>query len=81
MFAGINVLLALFVWFFIPETRKVMLEEIDTLFGGANHVDNGGKIMGVENAHHANVDAELGRLSADDKIGDVHTEHVEFTKH
>lgn len=37
----------------IPETKGVLLEEIDTLFGGANHVENGGKIMGVEDAHHA----------------------------
>lgn len=38
MFAGINFLLAIFVFFFIPETKHVPLEEIDALFGGANHV-------------------------------------------
>lgn len=37
MFAGINVLLAIFVYFLVPETRKVKLEEIDVLFGGSNH--------------------------------------------
>ena len=77
MFAGINILLALFVYFFIPETRRVMLEEIDTLFGGKNHVDNGGKMMGIEDAHHADVDTELGRRSLNDKTG---TEHIHEVK-
>ncbi|KGO77834.1 Major facilitator superfamily domain, general substrate transporter [Penicillium italicum] len=45
MFAGINFLLALFVWFFIPETKQVPLEEIDTLFGGANHVAQGEEVL------------------------------------
>ncbi|KAJ5493993.1 Major facilitator superfamily domain general substrate transporter [Penicillium fimorum] len=45
MFAGINFLLAIFVWFFIPETKMVPLEEIDTLFGGANHVTQGEEVM------------------------------------
>lgn len=44
-FAGINVLLALFVFFFIPETKKVELEEIDTLFGGANHKEKGAELV------------------------------------
>lgn len=55
MFAGINILLAVFVYFFIPETKGVMLEEMDAMFGGANHVNEGGKVMGIEDAHHADV--------------------------
>lgn len=55
-FAGINVLLALFVVFFIPETKKVSLEEIDALFGGANHVVAGGEIVGVKDPHHAEIE-------------------------
>jgi hypothetical protein len=47
MFAGINVLLAAFVWFCIPETKNVGLEEIDTLFGGVNHVVGGEAMVGV----------------------------------
>jgi len=39
----------------IPETKKVSLEEIDTLFGGSNHVEKGGDILHVEDAHHAHV--------------------------
>jgi len=50
MFAGINILLAAFVWFFIPETKGVTLEEIDTLFGGENHIVGGEAMVvgGVE---------------------------------
>ncbi|KAI9713877.1 MAG: hypothetical protein M1820_000607 [Bogoriella megaspora] len=58
MFAGINFLLAVFVFFFIPETKKVPLEEIDVLFGGSNHVEKGGDLLGVEDAHHAIVAAD-----------------------
>lgn len=45
MFAGVNFLLAVFVYFMIPETKKVKLEEIDTLFGGANHVEKGAVLI------------------------------------
>jgi hypothetical protein len=44
MFAGINFLLVAFVWFFVPETKKVSLEEMDAVFGGANHVVGGAEI-------------------------------------
>ncbi|KAF2094505.1 putative MFS sugar transporter [Rhizodiscina lignyota] len=44
-FAGINVLLALFVFFFIPETKQIELEEIDTLFGGSNHKEKGAELV------------------------------------
>jgi len=44
---AVNFLLALFVYFFIPETKQVPLEEIDVLFGGANHVDKGAQMLGV----------------------------------
>lgn len=47
MFAGINFCLALFTWLYLPETRKVKLEEIDTLFGGANHVEKGANLLDV----------------------------------
>lgn len=48
MFAGINFLLTLYVYFFIPETKKVALEEIDALFGGSNHVTQGGLLVDQE---------------------------------
>ncbi|KAK7976762.1 hypothetical protein PG989_015225 [Apiospora arundinis] len=52
-FMAVNVLLAVFVWFLIPETKQVSLEEIDVLFGGQNHVEKGGQMMGVPDPHHA----------------------------
>jgi MFS family permease len=58
MFAGINFLLAVFVWFFIPETKQVPLEEIDALFGGANHVTNGERLMVGEKERHFEAEAQ-----------------------
>lgn len=54
-FAAINLCLGAFVYFCIPETRKVSLEEMDVLFGGANHVEKGGDLLHVEDAHHAHA--------------------------
>ena len=50
-----NVLLAFFVWFMIPETKGVALEEVDVLFGGANHTVKGGDLLHVEDPHHAHI--------------------------
>ncbi|KAL9073309.1 MAG: hypothetical protein Q9157_004786 [Trypethelium eluteriae] len=75
MFAGINVLLALFVWWFIPETKKVALEEIDVLFGGSNHVEKGGDLLGVEDAHHTTVGADRAG-SIDNKAAADHVQEV-----
>ncbi|KAL1899583.1 hypothetical protein Sste5346_002985 [Sporothrix stenoceras] len=47
LFMAINFVLAAYVYFLIPETKQVPLEEIDVLFGGANHVDKGANILGV----------------------------------
>ncbi|KAL2847875.1 hypothetical protein BJY01DRAFT_246640 [Aspergillus pseudoustus] len=40
-FMTCNMFLTVFVWFMIPETKKVLLEEMDTLFGGPSHVQSG----------------------------------------
>jgi MFS family permease len=60
MFAAINVLLAAFVWFFVPETKQVSLEEMDAVFGGANHVNEGAALEQKDPARHQSVvvDAE-----------------------
>ncbi|KAI0852933.1 general substrate transporter [Daldinia vernicosa] len=50
-FMAANFLLAVFVWFCIPETMKIPLEEIDALFGGQNHVEKGGQMLGITDAH------------------------------
>ncbi|KAL0260848.1 hypothetical protein SLS55_004540 [Diplodia seriata] len=70
MFAGINIMLAVFVYFFIPETKQVSLEEIDVLFGGSNHVEKGGDLMGVEDAHHVHVGVE-GKGGVEGRESDV----------
>ncbi|KAF2266971.1 general substrate transporter [Lojkania enalia] len=66
MFAGINGLLAAFVWFFVPETKKVSLEEIDTLFGGANHIERGAEIIDHKGAveHIPELDEQNKAVSA-----------------
>ena len=50
MFMGVNFLLAVFVWYCIPETKGVMLEEMDELFGGANHVVAGAELIDMGKA-------------------------------
>lgn len=42
---AMNVCLAIIVYFILPETKQIPLEEMDTLFGGVNHVEKGAAIM------------------------------------
>jgi Sugar (and other) transporter len=58
-FAGINLLLAAFVFFFVPETKHVSLEEIDVLFGGSNHLTQGENLL---------VETKLGIRPGNDEI-------------
>jgi hypothetical protein len=55
MFAAINILLAVFTWFFVPETKQVSLEEMDAVFGGQNHVVEGAAIENKDPARHESV--------------------------
>lgn len=55
MFAAINFLLAIFVWFFVPETKNVSLEEMDAKFGGANHVASGAEMEHKEVVRQASI--------------------------
>ncbi|EHK96178.1 putative Low-affinity glucose transporter HXT1 [Glarea lozoyensis 74030] len=41
LFFGINIVLFVFVWYMIPETKNKTLETMDVLFGGVNHADKG----------------------------------------
>jgi len=65
-FFAMNLVLAAFVFFFIPETKQITLEEIDVIFGGSNHVEKGGDLLHVEDAHHAHVGID-NVLGADSK--------------
>ncbi|KAI1458044.1 general substrate transporter [Annulohypoxylon moriforme] len=65
-FMATNFVLAVFVWFCIPETMKVPLEEIDTLFGGQNHVEKGGQMLNATNAHDANPKENNSEVRQDD---------------
>ncbi|KAJ5804667.1 uncharacterized protein N7518_000970 [Penicillium psychrosexuale] len=69
MFAGINFLLAVFVWFLIPETKQVPLEEIDILFGGANHVARGEEVL----AHQKGVQMSHEESKQPDAVAVEHT--------
>lgn len=53
-----NICLVIFVWFIVPETKKVSLEEIDVLFGGQNHIEKGGDLLHVEDPHHVHLDLQ-----------------------
>ena len=80
MFAGVNFLLALFVWAFLPETKKVGLEDMDTLFGGQNHVEKGGNLLGIEEARHAELGEHgtneiLTEIVAEKRAGHTTTTH------
>jgi len=57
-FFATNILLAAFVYFFIPETKQVALEEMDALFGGQNHVEKGSQLLGAAPAVAATVGDE-----------------------
>ncbi|KAF2753514.1 sugar transporter [Pseudovirgaria hyperparasitica] len=67
MFMAVNVLLAVFVWLWIPETKKVSLEEMDGLFGGQNHVEKGADLVGAEDAHHV----DLGEKGGVERVREV----------
>ncbi|KAL4878715.1 general substrate transporter [Aspergillus karnatakaensis] len=45
MFGAINLVLFVFVWFLIPETRGVGLEHMDTIFGGVDHASKGAEML------------------------------------
>lgn len=73
MFAAIDVLLGLFVYFFIPETKGRTLEEMDIIFGGSDHVQQG--MM-----EHPDLAEQGTRQSLDFKSPDgLDIEHIELS--
>ncbi|PSN70779.1 general substrate transporter [Corynespora cassiicola Philippines] len=47
-FMSANICLAAFVFFCLPETKKVALEQMDELFGGVSHVAKGAELIEIE---------------------------------
>jgi hypothetical protein len=45
MFGAMNIVLFVYVWFLIPETKGVPLEHMDHLFGGIDHTDQGAEMF------------------------------------
>ena len=52
----------------IPETKRVTLEEMDTLFGGSNHIEKGGDLLHVEDTHHVNLEVGHNAINMNDHI-------------
>jgi hypothetical protein len=51
----------------VPETKKVSLEEMDAVFGGANHVAGGAEIEHKDPARHQSISVDPGNKTATDK--------------
>jgi hypothetical protein len=62
MFGAINVILFVFVWFCIPETKGVSLEHMDVLFGGIDHAD-GGAAMATERGEAVHNDKASANIT------------------
>jgi hypothetical protein len=73
-FMSANIVLVIFVWFMVPETKKISLEEIDVLFGGQNHIEKGGDLLNVEDPHHAHVRG-LDMSGREKGVGVTYVEH------
>lgn len=73
MFAGINCLLVAYVYFLIPETKGVPLEEMDRLFGGVSHVQGGAEML-QDGGDHARLEAHRPSSKGVSDHGDHHIE-------
>ncbi|KAH7171003.1 general substrate transporter [Dactylonectria macrodidyma] len=60
-FMAVNLLLAVFVYFFIPETKGIALEQMDVIFGGTDHTEKGAQMLGVGfESQHNPIDTKDG---------------------
>ncbi|KAI9149981.1 hypothetical protein HJFPF1_09728 [Paramyrothecium foliicola] len=48
---AMNIVLTAHVWFLIPETRAMLLEEMDVLYGCADHIARGAEMIGEKASH------------------------------
>jgi hypothetical protein len=76
-----NVVLVIFVWFFVPETKKVSLEEIDVLFGGQNHIEKGGDLLNVDDPRHAAISLDDDGVKSGTEITHVEQPTQEIREH
>lgn len=58
-FMSVNICLAIFVYFFIPETKGIPLEQMDTIFGGPDHTEKGAQMLGVVPFEETKEGAEI----------------------
>jgi len=56
-FFAMNIVLGAYVWFFIPETKGISLEHMDTLFGSIDHTEKGAQMLTHDHIENA-VDIE-----------------------
>lgn len=71
----LNVCLAILVYFFVPETKQVPLEKMDTIFGGVDKSEKGTVMIeeATETANTQTIDDSARGTSAaqDEKISKV----------
>jgi hypothetical protein len=76
-----NIVLVIFVFFFVPETKKVSLEEIDVLFGGQNHIEKGGDLLNVDDPRHAEIPLDDDGVKSGAAIAHVEQPTQEIREH
>lgn len=73
----LNVCLGIIVWFAVPETKQIPLEQMDTLFGGVDKVEKGAVILeekerahGIEHKAGAEI-TENATATSEDKVNKI----------
>ncbi|KAL2202472.1 major facilitator superfamily transporter sugar [Sarocladium strictum] len=71
-FFAMNIVLGAYVWFFIPETKGISLEHMDTLFGSIDHTEKGAQMLTHDHVENA-IDLE------NQAAGVQHTQQTEMS--
>ena len=64
-FMAANFCLVVFVYYFIPETKGVALEQMDVIFGGADHTEKGADLLGIPHEPSAAAPVDNSREIAE----------------